>query len=314
MDFTQPWWKEEAPRYLAEVLAHINQSRRRDEPVDRCEDLCKALNKAWNAHFAYRKRNGGLTEKEIEKGRTDSQAFTQLLLGGLDDGLAERLCDSEGVAALAAFSPQIMNHDTLMRRDYDPRDIPERLKKEACDEHRQLLNAYKDYAGGPKDRDQRDRLLKKLQQLLYMIRSNIAHSEKTPRGPDPAKSERDRAVSDVASGVIEEFFDLLFEHPSHRFAVYGTLAPGKANHSVLGGLEGGWDDGTVHGEITTDMGLARFRWRESGPEVAVKVLTSGGLPEHFPRIDKFEGRQYARSLVPVYCGGSLMVCNIYEAV
>ena len=53
MTSPQDWGKQEAPKFLADVLAHINQSRRREEPVDLCEDLCKALNKTWIAHFAY---------------------------------------------------------------------------------------------------------------------------------------------------------------------------------------------------------------------------------------------------------------------
>lgn len=314
MNLIQPWWRVEAPRFLSDALAHINRSRRREEPVDRCEDLCKALNKTWNAIYAYRRRHGGLTAKEAGDGRSDSQAFTQLLLGGLDDGRDGQLCDFDGVTALAEFNPQIMNHDTLLRRDYDPRDIPERLRKEACDEHRQLLNAFKDYAGGPKGRDQRERLLKKLGQLLYVVRSNIAHSEKTPRGPDFDKSDRDREVGEVASRVIGDFFDLLFEHPSRRLAVYGTLAPGEVNHTIVADLGGEWGAGAVRGELETGDGFPRFRWNQSGPEVAVRVLTPIDLPEHFPRIDRFEGRSYNRSLVPVVMDGSLVVCNLYESV
>jgi gamma-glutamylcyclotransferase (GGCT)/AIG2-like uncharacterized protein YtfP len=232
---------------------------------------------------------------------------------GLDDGLAERLCECESVKVLAAFSPQIMNHETLIKRDYDPSNVTDDLRKEACDEHRQLLNAFNRYAGGQRDRGGREALLKKLAQLLYLIRCNIAHSEKTPKGPDLAKNERDRAVSGVASASIEDLFDLLLDRPSHRLAVYGTLAPGEPNASVLADISGEWLDGTVRGELTKSEGLPWFRWREAGSEVGVKVLTSGDLPDHFAEIDKFEGSCYARNLVPVVCGGSLLVCNIYEA-
>jgi gamma-glutamylcyclotransferase (GGCT)/AIG2-like uncharacterized protein YtfP len=313
MTSPQDWWKQEAPNFLADVLAHINQSRRREEPVDRCDGLCKALNKTWNAHFVYRRRHDGLTDSEKAKGRSDAQAFAQLLLVGLDDGLAGSLCECESVKVLTAFSPQVMNHNTLMRRDYNPGTVTDDLRKEASDEHRELLNAFRRYVGGQKDRGARVALLKRLVQLLYVIRSNIAHSEKSPRGPDLAKNERDGAVSGVASAVIEDIFDLLLARPSHRLAVYGTLAPGEPNASVLADISGEWSDGTVRGELTKNEGLSRFRWREAGSEVGVKVLTSGDLPDHFPEIDKFEGKRYVRSLVPVACGSSLVVCNIYGA-
>jgi gamma-glutamylcyclotransferase (GGCT)/AIG2-like uncharacterized protein YtfP len=275
--------------------------------------LCKALNKTWNAHFAYRRKHGRLTDSEKEKGRSDSQAFAQLLLAGLDDRFAESLCGCESVKVVVAFIPQVMNHDTLTKRDYDPSNVTDDLRKEACGEHRQLLNAFNRYAGGQRDRGSREALLKKLAQLLYVIRSNIAHSEKSPRGPDREKNERDRAVSGVASSVIEDYLDLLLDRPSHRLAVYGTLAPGGPNASVLADISGEWSEGTVRGELTKDEGLPWFRWREADSDVGVKVLTSTDLPYYFPEIDRFEGKRYARSLIPVDCGSTLVVCNIYEA-
>lgn len=156
MNLSPNWWKDEAPRFLVDVLAHVNQSRSREEPVDRCEDLCKALNKTWNAYFSYRKRHGRLTETENETGRSDSQAFTQLFVVGLDDGPAAYLCECESVKALAEFSPQVMNHETLMRRDYDPSDVTDDQRKKASDEHRQLLNAFNRSAGSQRDRGPRE--------------------------------------------------------------------------------------------------------------------------------------------------------------
>ena len=246
MNASQPWWKEEAPRFLNETLSHLNQSRQREEPVDRCEDLCKALNKTWNAYYSFRKRHGGLTQKEMDDRKSsDAQAFNELLLTGLEQSLGEQLCGSKSVVSLAEFSPQVMNHEILLRRDYDPRNVGEDLAKEARDEHRQLLSALRRYSSGQGGEEAQKALLKKLEKLLYVIRCNIAHSEKTPRGPDIAKNERDRAVSDLASAVIEDIFDLLLEHPSHRLAVYGTLAPGEPNEAILADINGQWTDGTV---------------------------------------------------------------------
>ena len=78
---TISWWCEEASVFLAETLAFINESRLADNPIARCDALCKALNKTWNTYFRYRQQREQLTEKEKER-RSDSQAFTQLLLRG----------------------------------------------------------------------------------------------------------------------------------------------------------------------------------------------------------------------------------------
>src|SRR5438270_10528222 len=100
-----------------------------------------------------------------------------------------------------------MNHDSLLNLRYDPFHITEDVRKKASDEHRQLSNAFARFSKSPNDRSLKDALLKKIAQLIYVVRSNIAHSEKTPQGPDLEKSERDRLVSDVTANVIEDLFD-----------------------------------------------------------------------------------------------------------
>ena len=45
----------------------------------------------------------------------------------------------------------------------------------------------------------------------------------------------------------------------------------------------------------------------------MSVLTSSALPEHWARLDDFEGRDYRRILVPVtLVSGSILVANLYE--
>jgi gamma-glutamylcyclotransferase (GGCT)/AIG2-like uncharacterized protein YtfP len=38
--------------------------------------------------------------------------------------------------------------------------------------------------------------------------------------------------------------------PAERLAVYGSLAPGQANHHQLAGLAGEWRSGVVRGWLT----------------------------------------------------------------
>jgi hypothetical protein len=316
MTNTEVWWQKQSPYLLDETLAFINSSRSRDEASGRCEDLCKALNKTWNAFFQYRKKRQQLNAKELdnqEKGqRSDNQSFTELVLHGMSEQQATLFCGSDSVRCFATFTPHIMNHDTLLKKEYDPRNITDDVRKDASEEHGQLSRAYKRFSEEPTDPFLKAALLKKVAQLIYVVRSNIAHSEKTPHGPDLSKSERDRAVSEVTASVIEDFFDILFDRPSHRLAVYGTLVPDEPNASELAGLIGQWHEGQASGVIERRDGLLEFHWVITAEVVPVKVLWASQLEERFDRLDRFEGPRYQRSLVPVLIDGRRLVCNIYQ--
>jgi gamma-glutamylcyclotransferase (GGCT)/AIG2-like uncharacterized protein YtfP len=308
------WWQEESPQFLAEALPHINSSRTREEPIGRCDDLCKALNNTWNAYFRHRKRSGQLNATEAETpGGSDEQGLRELLVSGLTDEQASSLCQSESVRRFSELTPHIMNHDTLRCKGYDPLNITGSVRKKASEKHHELFNAFSRYRAEPDDATLRKPLLKKIASLLYIVRSNIAHSEKTPKGPDLAKTERDRLVCQTTSPVIEELFDILFQHPSQRLAVYGTLAPGEPNASQLAGLDGEWSEGVVEGDIEKRNGLPQFQWRLGGAQNVIRVFCSAQLGDQFARLDRFEGTAYQRILVPVVVDGRTVVTNIYEA-
>ncbi|MGA7496308.1 MAG: hypothetical protein WBX00_06215 [Isosphaeraceae bacterium] len=310
------WWQQESRHFLNDTLAFINASRSSDEAIGRCEELCKALNKTWNAFFQYRRRNGQLNATEQEndaKGeRSDTQSFREFLLHGLSDQQTSEFCGKESVRRFAEFTPHIMNHDTLLRLRYDPFNIIEDVRKKASDEHRQLANAFARFSKAPGDLSLKEALLKKIAQLIYVVRSNIAHSEKTPQGPDLAKSERDRLVSEVTARVIEDVFDILFGWPSQRLAVYGTLTPDSANASQLEGLDGQWHEGAVTGIVEERDGFLVFHWTLKAKSIPVKVLSASKLDAQFDRLDRFEGPHYQRILVPILADGKISVCNIYE--
>lgn len=311
--FAKADWVSSDDLWLVEALGHVNQSRRRVEPVDRCEDLCKALNKTWNGFYVHRRKHGGLTPTEQEKGRTDFQAICQLMLKGLAEAEARELCESAPVRALVDLRPLVMNHDTLLKRDYDPANISDRLRAEAHEEHGKLVNAMERFLA-ERTPDIQQALVKKLAQVVYIVRCNIAHSEKTLRGVDAAKAARDRSVSTVVAALLECFFDLLFDRPATRLAVYGTLAPGEPNASVLSAIKGTWSKGCVAGVVEHRAKFRYFSWEPNGSDVEVRVLTSPELPDHHARIDAFEGRKYLRALVPVRAGATRYIANIYEAM
>ncbi len=313
MTGTPIWWEEESLHFLDETLAFVNSSRSREEPIGRCDDLCKALNKTWNAYYCYRRQTGQLTATEA-KGRSDAQAFTKLLLTGIRRDEVSEFCQSGSLRALADLSPQIMDHDALLKEQYDPFNIGDKVRKKASEEHEQFRKAYCRYLEAPAEESLVEALLKKTEQILFVVRCNIAHSEKTPKGPDREKAKRDCTVCETASAVIEDFFESLFDHPSHRIAVYGTLAPGKPNASVIADIKGEWKQGTVVGNVHKQDGLHAFRWTDNGNTVGVQVLVTSDLKAHLERLDQFEGPRYRRILVPVSLSGRISVCSIYEGV
>ncbi len=115
---------------------------------------------------------------------------------------------------------------------------------------------------------------------------------------------------------MEEAIESLF-HCSRQLAVYGTLAPGKANQAMLDACPGQWLEGCVRGQLHyagwgAPLGSPAMIWDVRGEPLAVKLLISAHLPDHWTHLDSFEGEQYVRILVPVEdASGIFAVANLY---
>ncbi len=121
-----------------------------------------------------------------------------------------------------------------------------------------------------------------------------------------------------ASADEDEKVLAVLHQASHRLAVYGSLAPGEPNHSVIESIRGEWTDGFVRGRLKesgwgSGVGYPAITWDPDAGPVSVKMLVSPELPDHWKRLDAFEGAEYARILVPVEDegGGLIAVANIY---
>jgi gamma-glutamylcyclotransferase (GGCT)/AIG2-like uncharacterized protein YtfP len=89
-----------------------------------------------------------------------------------------------------------------------------------------------------------------------------------------------------------------------RLATYGSLAPGRVNHHQLAGLAGHWRQGTVTGILIdagwgASLGYPGLILDPQGPPVDVHLLESSDLPDHWPRLDAFEGTGYRRVVARV---------------
>ena len=92
--------------------------------------------------------------------------------------------------------------------------------------------------------------------------------------------------------------------PDTRLAIYGTLAPGRVNHQQISGLSGNWRRGTVNGKLFASgwgaaHGFPGLVLDPLGVLVDVDLLESTDLPEHWARLDEFEGSGYRRVITTV---------------
>jgi len=90
----------------------------------------------------------------------------------------------------------------------------------------------------------------------------------------------------------------------HRLATYGSLAPAGPNHHQLDSLDGRWLDGFVRGRLVNagwgaGLGYPALILDPEGLEIPVQVFESVDLPDHWSRLDDFEGPGYQRTVTTV---------------
>lgn len=134
---------------------------------------------------------------------------------------------------------------------------------------------------------------------LLEIRRLVAAANAV-RGPYAALDHRVRADGSDAERQLDTLFAT-----SCRLAVYGSLAPGRANYPIVAPLGGEWTKGLIEGELLpvgwgAALGYPAFRPRVGGPTVSVQVLTAPLLATAWPMLDEFEGLEYQRILTPIF--------------
>ncbi|MEM6818036.1 MAG: gamma-glutamylcyclotransferase family protein [Pseudomonadota bacterium] len=104
--------------------------------------------------------------------------------------------------------------------------------------------------------------------------------------------------------------------PEHLF-IYGTLAPGRPNHHVMGDIEGDWVEASMRGRLVEDgwgaeLGYPAIVPSDDGPEVSGFVFSSSKLVEHWARLDAFEGDAYERvSIKATTAAGDVVQAFVY---
>jgi gamma-glutamylcyclotransferase (GGCT)/AIG2-like uncharacterized protein YtfP len=101
-----------------------------------------------------------------------------------------------------------------------------------------------------------------------------------------------------------------------RLATYGTLAPGRPNHHQLAALSGQWSRGRVRGKLVeagwgASLGYPGLVLDQDGAELDVQLFQSDDLPEHWSRLDAFEGDGYRRVIASVLTADGEIDACIY---
>lgn len=99
-------------------------------------------------------------------------------------------------------------------------------------------------------------------------------------------------------------------------AVYGSLAPGREHHDVVAALRGTWRPCTITGHFdATGWGMTEgfpgLVWDRDAPAIAAHLIESADLPDHWDRLDAFEGAAYRREVVPVVTDTGQVLANVY---
>jgi len=102
--------------------------------------------------------------------------------------------------------------------------------------------------------------------------------------------------------------------------VYGTLAPGEENAHIMNGMVGEWHPASVRGtRHDTGWGTQKkhpgFIPDENGKTIKGLIFISDDLPKYWPRLDRFEGKDYQR--VPIQAtleNGETLEAQIYSAM
>lgn len=104
---------------------------------------------------------------------------------------------------------------------------------------------------------------------------------------------------------------------SQLLVVYGSLAPGELNHHVISDIPGTWTDAFVRGHLhPTGWGMTSgypgLIPDAKGERHRVKLFRSSVLPDHWKRLDQFEGSDYRRVLIEVEDeNGVFAIGNVY---
>lgn len=294
---------------INDAIAHFNQA------LDDIDNDCKSVNVARTLFDSLNKiQTTYIKESDATSNFPfpgERVSFQNMIGDYLSIEQKRIIVLSEYFKNFVLFSPDIMDHNKLRNEKYDPNNIEPKIRDKASNVHRSVKRLYKDLLLNSKDENY-SRLLLKASHLLYIIRSNIAHGEKTPFGPDYKKKMRDETIAKTIVPLLVLIFKAVIGCADNFFISYGTLSPGKVNNEIISNIEGDWIKGIIKGEIVEYSGLSFFTWKTHEQPLEINIFHSKKLIEKWEMINEFEGSMYKRRLIPaILPDKSIIIGNIY---
>lgn len=258
------------------VITHMDDASKEHNSIEKYFTLFKAIDILTGAQ--------GLDD---EPASLAIQNSADRLLSTRDQ---QDLVQSDDAIRLARVEPHIIDHKILQSNI----SRPEVDHRDPCFRHKKFQNnlASRNLSTISTTNS--------LISVLCLVRNNIAHGYKAPRGHDLDRLERDKFISETCYPLLSKLLQLLLNHPPRRLLTYGTLQPGGVNARLLASIPQDQNNVTVRGTIKEVDGLSYFspKHRQTDPDITCHLYESDALIALWSQLDRFEGKRYQRILVP----------------
>jgi gamma-glutamylcyclotransferase (GGCT)/AIG2-like uncharacterized protein YtfP len=296
-----------SPYFSSGVLPYLN-SRKSFKKLNQARDLLGALEKII---IIYRKVNEDRSENNDSRRDTNLQILKKIVKGFSNDEKIDFLGSKE-LKQIVDINPPIEDMSTFTFQEIWPEDAYSDLKMQAQKKHMELKEAYVKYV--ERNSGQTD-LIKKLCNLIMVVRNNISHGEKTPMGPDKNFNKRNQAILDAFIPFLRNiFFELLFDYPKKRICLYGTLKSGNSNHNYLKEIVE--DDlkikkGFIEGKVYYENNKPFFKPVIPGEKIDVEILEMNNPDKVTRKLIEFEGPDYKLMLIVAEIDGKKNISSIF---
>jgi gamma-glutamylcyclotransferase (GGCT)/AIG2-like uncharacterized protein YtfP len=290
-------------KFYTGFLKQISESEKENRYLNKCTLLFHAL-ESFSRHVA--QSHGNET-------RNSTGMIREVVLKLVPWEEKVKFVASDHVKKIISFEPLIMNNEILGIHLYDPSNTPEVIREDASEKHHLLIESYNH------PHRNNDIFLEKLVNLLYMVRSNIAHGGKPPLdGPDQ-RGMRDEAVCEAIYPALYNLLNLVLGNPEHRLLVYGTLMQNEPNSYLLNELNTVPVKVKIWGKVDRTREYPYYRYfvntdAKNGQlhdEIVAELYESPFLPQIIHKLDLFEGPTYKRIRIPFEHNGTIKIGFVY---